>query len=300
MDGVSPRYRIQAVAERTGVPTATLRAWERRYGVPEPARSVTRYRLYTDDDVALIRRMAALCATGVRPAEAAVTLRTERGRGMPTTSEGATLPQDGLVDRIVHGFLRMDLDGIRASLDLALSSSTPMRTYDGVVAPALRKVGDLWKKGALSIAQEHAGSNVVRDVLGALLRHSTPPPPAPFVLLACFDQEQHDIGLLGLGLHLTSWGYRVLFLGARVPPKAIRDAIEVEKPALVALSLVIDENPEESKKLLAAYARACDDVPWMIGGPAAADLASTVKKRGGHLASTDMNELRAMVDRLAR
>ena len=47
-----PRYRINAVAEMTGVPAPTLRAWERRYGIPRPGRSESSYRLYSDADVA--------------------------------------------------------------------------------------------------------------------------------------------------------------------------------------------------------------------------------------------------------
>ena len=35
------RYRIHAVAEATGVPAATLRAWERRYGIPAPVRTTS-------------------------------------------------------------------------------------------------------------------------------------------------------------------------------------------------------------------------------------------------------------------
>src|SRR5690606_34905007 len=54
------RYRIQSVAEMTGVSAATLRAWERRYGVPTPRRSHAAYRLYSDQDVAIIRRVREL------------------------------------------------------------------------------------------------------------------------------------------------------------------------------------------------------------------------------------------------
>ena len=38
------RYRIQSVAEMTGVSAATLRAWERRYGIPAPRRTAAAYR----------------------------------------------------------------------------------------------------------------------------------------------------------------------------------------------------------------------------------------------------------------
>jgi DNA-binding transcriptional MerR regulator len=53
-------YRIGAIARLTGIPTDTLRVWERRYGVVTPLRSETGVRLYRREDVArlaLIRRL---------------------------------------------------------------------------------------------------------------------------------------------------------------------------------------------------------------------------------------------------
>ncbi|WP_431473420.1 MerR family transcriptional regulator [Ornithinimicrobium sp. W1665] len=46
------RYTVKQVSGLTGVATDRLRAWERRYGVVEPGRSESRYRLYDDEDVA--------------------------------------------------------------------------------------------------------------------------------------------------------------------------------------------------------------------------------------------------------
>ena len=57
-------YTVKQVASLTGVPATTLRAWERRYGVVSPARTESRYRHYTDDEVARLRRMADLIADG--------------------------------------------------------------------------------------------------------------------------------------------------------------------------------------------------------------------------------------------
>ncbi|MCU0935506.1 MAG: MerR family transcriptional regulator [Gammaproteobacteria bacterium] len=53
-------YRIGAIARLTGIPTDTLRVWERRYRVVTPLRSATGVRLYRREDVArlaLIRRL---------------------------------------------------------------------------------------------------------------------------------------------------------------------------------------------------------------------------------------------------
>ncbi|HEU4535337.1 MAG TPA: MerR family transcriptional regulator, partial [Polyangiaceae bacterium] len=64
-------FRIRVAAELSGVPAATLRAWERRYGVPAPSRTTSAYRLYSANDVEQVRRLRVLVERGVSPAEAA-------------------------------------------------------------------------------------------------------------------------------------------------------------------------------------------------------------------------------------
>jgi DNA-binding transcriptional MerR regulator len=60
--------RIGELARRAGVPAATLRAWERRYGVVEPRRGSSGYRLYTRGDERRLRSMADLIDQGLAPA----------------------------------------------------------------------------------------------------------------------------------------------------------------------------------------------------------------------------------------
>ena len=59
-----PRYRINAVSEMTGLSAPNLRAWERRYGIPNPQRGENAYRLYSNRDITLLRKMKALCDEG--------------------------------------------------------------------------------------------------------------------------------------------------------------------------------------------------------------------------------------------
>ena len=44
--------RIGELSRRVGVSPEVLRAWERRYGVPHPHRTLTGRRVYTDRDIA--------------------------------------------------------------------------------------------------------------------------------------------------------------------------------------------------------------------------------------------------------
>ena len=55
-----PLYKIGAVSRLTGLPSNTIRTWERRYKVVEPQRTSGGGRLYTDTDVSRLQIIATL------------------------------------------------------------------------------------------------------------------------------------------------------------------------------------------------------------------------------------------------
>src|SRR5580698_9195683 len=69
--GVQPDYGIGAMARRLGVAPATLRDWERRYGIGPGGRTAGGHRRYRPDDIARIEYMRRLVLDGVPPGEAA-------------------------------------------------------------------------------------------------------------------------------------------------------------------------------------------------------------------------------------
>ena len=69
-DGALPIYSISAVERMVGVPAATLRNWEERYGLIQPQRSPGGHRLYTRDEAEQLRFLAAQLEQGLQPAEA--------------------------------------------------------------------------------------------------------------------------------------------------------------------------------------------------------------------------------------
>lgn len=73
--GTGPRYTVAAVARRLGVAPATLRTWDRRYGVGPSEHAYGEHRRYTRADVALLLRMRRLVLDGVAPADAAMAAR---------------------------------------------------------------------------------------------------------------------------------------------------------------------------------------------------------------------------------
>jgi MerR family transcriptional regulator/heat shock protein HspR len=74
-DDTEPRYVISIAARMVGVPTYTLRYYE-RVGIIEPPRSQGNIRLYSNQDIALLRRVRMLMSDlGVNLAGVEVVLR---------------------------------------------------------------------------------------------------------------------------------------------------------------------------------------------------------------------------------
>lgn len=273
-------FRIQVVAERSGVPSATLRAWERRYGVPVPARTSSAYRLYSLRDIEQVRAMRELCDGGMSAAEAAKTVLG----AAPTRPPSRFLadPLEEAKRRILRSAEALDADLLDQELMRMGYAGDAFTLYERVVAPLLVTVGTLWTEGKVTIAQEHFLSERLETMLRNALTMIRPQ-TGPTVLLACVSGEHHVLGLLGSALQFAGWGGRPLLLGANTPPEAIVDAIQRRRPALVGLSVV--RVPARPKTLFDEYARAMDGVPWIVGGEAAEEVGPIVEGAGGLVAS---------------
>ena len=51
----APTYNLKAVIKEIGLTADTLRAWERRYGLPMPQRTRGGHRLYSERDIHVIK-----------------------------------------------------------------------------------------------------------------------------------------------------------------------------------------------------------------------------------------------------
>lgn len=281
-------YRIQIAAELCGVLPATLRAWERRYGVPVPRRTASSYRLYSADDVELVRRMRELVESGVSPAEAARTVLTSVApvAANDTVQNGT----DGLElarTRLISATQRYDASAIDAELTRLSMLVDAQTLYEKVLGPVIVDVGERWHSGTISVAQEHLLSERIEATLRAALR-TLERPDGPVALLACVEAESHVLGLLGAALRFAANGARVVMLGAVTPPSAIADAVATMSPRVVGLSVATV--PKAPRPLFKAYAKACENVPWVVGGPAVKSVEDAVREAGGLVAfgaSTD-------------
>jgi DNA-binding transcriptional MerR regulator/methylmalonyl-CoA mutase cobalamin-binding subunit len=294
----SGRLRIANVAELTGVPEPTLRAWERRYGVPTPQRTASGYRQYGPNEIAQVREMCRLLANGIAAAEAARMVRegstTDGAAPEPTVRDPYNVAREAIIDAIQ----RFDDDALDMQLRALLFLGPTVALIDRVVVPVLRHVGDLWHSGELGVAQEHFASHRMGTLVSDLTRLATGAHGGARVVLASFADDEHELGLLSTAARFATWGFRPVFLGARTPPDAVGSAVEAVEPKLVALSCTVSPARARARELIDGYASACRSVPWIVGGTGIGSMSDLVTARGGILAPEDPVALRSLLRHL--
>lgn len=275
------KYRINAVAEMTGIPAATLRAWERRYGVPEPRRTESSYRVYSDADIEIIRRVRALCDQGMAPSEASKLVLADLEQHATEVPANSGDPFQSASDAIVRAVEAFDPQQVEGAVRHAMALGTATAVFDRVLRTAMAEVGQRWHDGDFSIGQEHMATQIVDSAASSMLRLVQHEDSDRTTLLACFADDIHALPLYGFALHMATWGFRVVRLGTRTPPHAIRQAVEEIDPSIVGLSVTVTPAPHRARELVEEYAAACGDTPWVVGGAAAHDLAELIEQHGG-------------------
>ena len=79
------------VARHLGIAESTLRSWHRRYGIGPQGSRPGRYRRYSEEDVARLRRMLDLIGLGLLASEAARTVQAGELEPVPAERDVADL-----------------------------------------------------------------------------------------------------------------------------------------------------------------------------------------------------------------
>lgn len=284
-------YTVKAAARATGISESRLRTWERRYGIPSPGRAPTGRRLYNEADLDVIRRMTALLQAGMSAAQAAEAAKS----GSPEPQEPVRSEHD-LVAVIAQAAEDYDEASLVNALRTAVQELDWAGALDQVLFPALRRVGLYWQTAVIPPASEHFTSELVRRELMAAVSGLSVPADSPCVLLACPEDERHDLGLLGLSLLLRRAGVQTLYLGADVPTADILEVCDVAKPDAVCLSATSGEGLASlirASRLIVAGRR----VTLFLGGPS---VQAGTEASGILLPATILHAAAVVVENLSR
>lgn len=282
-------HPISVVAERTGLSRDVLRVWERRYGVVEPTRSAGGQRLYSDEDIDRFRLLAAATRGGRNISLVAgldadeltrLVAEDEAERPAPAPS-GAVGSHEQSIDDALARTRALDGKGLDRALRLGMARHGLPVFLDELVPDLMRRIGDEWAAGRLTVAHEHLASEAVLAIISEAMRAVPEVSSAPRLLVATPAGERHAVGaaLAGASGVLAGWG--VAYLGVDVPAADIVAAAATTEAQAVAMSLVYAENPGDAEReLRAVRAQLPAGIPLIVGGAGAMAMAGSITEPG--------------------
>lgn len=239
---------VSEVAHRLGVAPATLRTWDRRYGLGPSTHEAGEHRRYSDEDLARLAVMRRLVVSGVPAAHAATVAKS----APVSLDKPLPLPLPKFHDRedVVASIVRA-LDGIDSAFVEALIrreilSSGVIATWNEILVPALVIVGKRWESTGSGIEVEHLFTEIVKRIMRDCVNEVESPKNAKPVLLASIGDEHHCLAIHALAAALAEENVATHFLGARTPVEALADMVRKTHPPVVFLWAQLKKNADYS------------------------------------------------------
>jgi len=309
----NPTYNLKVVLQETGIKADTIRAWERRYGLPEPERTAGRHRLYSQRDIEMIKWLMTRQEEGLSISRAVSLWRTIEDEGRDPLTEEAYLPHESSTAPVLDISVGAALDEIRqAWIDACLSfdetraEATLTHAFAlypvevaciEVVQKGISEIGQHWYLRQASVQQEHFASALAIRKINTLISAS----PAPFqkekIIVACPPEEDHTVPALLITLFLRQRGWPVIYLGANVPLGELNETIDQLRPAL----LIMPTQQLHSAAKLAHVAREVHSKVLIAYGGLIFNLIPGIRSRIlGHYIGEEITNVVGTVEKLVR
>ena len=235
---------VSAVARRLGVAPATLRTWDRRYGLGPSSHEAGAHRRYCASDLAKLMLMRRYISAGVAPADAAERAKNSKGKVRLEKILREFEIREDVVAGLNKALQAFDIDFVEETLRTELDEHGVEITWHEIIVPTLIAIGESWEESGQGIEIEHAFSETLKKVFRERSAACEAPVNAHPVILAAVGEEQHSLPLHALEAALCELGIKTHFLGARTPLEAISATVTRLAPPALFLWALLPENAD--------------------------------------------------------
>ena len=307
-----PTFNLKAVVRETSLKPDTLRAWERRYGLPNPRRTPGGHRLYSQRDIDTLKWLMERQDEGLSISRAVdlwhrletdgqdpLQEEEEESDGVLPIAAAALQAGDPLIQLRQQWIdACLEFDEQRAEQTLAqVFALYPIETaVVQVLQKGLADIGLGWYEGNITAQQEHFASALAMRRLETLVGATPPPTRQGRVLIACPPEEEHTFGPLLLTLMMRRRGWNVVYLGANVPLARLESTIKRARPQLVVFTA--QTLPTVANMLPMTQLLQRDQVPCAYGGLIFTLLPTLRDRLPGYYLGDRLDEAPQIIDDL--
>lgn len=243
------RYSIKDLEKLSGIKAHTIRIWEKRYQLIEPARTLTNIRSYSDEDLRRLLNVSILNKYGFKISNIAGMTPGEISGAVLDISLNENGSQNE-IESLVLSMIEMD----EHRFEKLLASAIIRVGFENVITDVLHKffekIGLLWQIGSINPSQEHFISNLIRQKLIMAIdgQNDSLPESGKTFLLFLPAGEYHELGLLFFHYLVKKAGHTTIYLGQNVPTENLADIANI-RPFDFLLTSITSAMPENRLQL---------------------------------------------------
>ncbi len=242
-------FNIQVASQLSGVASATIRAWEKRYNAVVPDRAENKHRLYSEKDIeklALLYKLTELGQSIGKIAHLELSELKEIYSALlhrPYDERHVVTPHHEKVDYDkILGSLHLALEAYKLDIishefEKARNLVTPRDLCLSIMLPLFQQIGQKVARGELSVAQEHTLSAIVSSHVGQMIGHHYQKTSATndLILITTPEGEMHQMGILGAALLCVHYSVKFYYLGPSLPAVSLAEATNALHPTSILL-----------------------------------------------------------------
>lgn len=272
-------YTVKQVVAMTGLTAATLRIWERRYGVVNPRRTAGHYRMFSEADVARLRVMVQLIEAGATAGRAADLVMNDPSLSPTPAPDPPSHEPDAL--SALAG--RFDIEGITRLLTDLLRAEDFETVVSDWVQPALVELERQHQEGNLTVAHVHAAERALKRRLGTLLDSlgtaSEEGSSHPIVLVGQEQEGGSELAPLLFSIALRRHEVDVRYLGGGIDHESWTAAARQLRPRAVILAVATPAGVEAAQRLAEEVSGMNPPITVWLGGPGLAGAPRELRRR---------------------
>jgi DNA-binding transcriptional MerR regulator len=243
-DVVEEKLTVASVARRIGVAPATLRTWDRRYGLGPSEHNDGEHRRYCPGDVAKLVTMRRLIVAGVSPAEAAEQAKNFKGVIKVKKIVEEFEVREEVVDAIYKALQSFDRAFVEETIAHEIAEYGVEGAWSDVIVPTLFLIGQDWEIEQKGIEVEHLFSEILKRTMHNQVVELKKPLNSRPVLLAAVGEELHSLPVYALAAALCARNIQTYVLGARTPLAALSAMVTRCAPPAIFLWAQLPKNAE--------------------------------------------------------
>jgi MerR family transcriptional regulator, light-induced transcriptional regulator len=165
--------------------------------------------------------------------------------------------EEHVVSVLFEHLARGDQERSTRLLNSTFLAGAPVeRIFDGLVAPAMERIGNAWARGQLEIYQERRACEIVSRALVDLGSLAAPRRGAPTAIGGTLSGDPFSLATLMVETTLRHSGFQARSLGVSIPSQSFVAALDMESPRVLWLSVGAERGHPDLRGSLTEIVRA--------------------------------------------